>query len=149
MNFQKSFSSTPTMEGIKIPFQLFGYWKTQISPNLPWYIHCKIYIEIWIIPMHQTITFYPGLKNSRLSQGVYWSGRIHVKWAIVASLTWCPKTLMRAGHSSLDISPWLLPLNFYPQDTYPDVYPQDIYHPDVYHSFIQLFHTTKFYENYM
>jgi hypothetical protein len=33
-----------------------------------------VYFEIWIwiIPMHNTITFYPGLQNNgRLSQGVY------------------------------------------------------------------------------
>jgi hypothetical protein len=34
---------------------------------------CVVYyfFDIWIIPMHKTITFYPGLQNSRLSQGVY------------------------------------------------------------------------------
>jgi hypothetical protein len=28
-------------------------------------------IYLWYIPMHKTITFYLGLQNSRLSQGVY------------------------------------------------------------------------------
>jgi hypothetical protein len=42
---------------------------------------CRVYfLEIWIIPMHKTISFYPGLQNGRLSQVIYFVLKAKLLW---------------------------------------------------------------------